>query len=287
LFFVIFIIPPAERRDAVTRKFRTLAIFAVFLLALCLSTSFRGAEAESRPAKSAADAWEALIDQSLDQLEKQQFEPARLSAGKALKLAEETFGAGHVETANTLAVLGHIYDMQGKYSQSVHLWRRALTIMEKNFGPAHPVVADFSRYLALTDWNTGKLDEAAALYQRALSILEKAQGQSSPELDLPLYALGSLQIERKKYAEAEALLERLLAIRRRVNGPESREAADALDALSAVYRAQNRIGEAEAARLEAEKIVKALATRPASAPGSRAGAGESASKAAQRRKGQK
>jgi CHAT domain-containing protein len=131
-------------------------------------------------------------------------------AQEALRIAEATFGAEHLNVATSLNNLAGLYLAQGKYAEAEPLHRRALAIREKVPGPEHPDGATALSYLARVYQDQGKYAEAEPLYRRALRILEKALGPEHPDMGTALQNLGLLKYGLDRPDEAEPPLERSL-----------------------------------------------------------------------------
>lgn len=83
--------------------------------------------------------------------------------------------------ASPLNGLGELYCEQGKYTESISLYKRALSIRERALEPYHPDLADTLHGLATLHETQGNLKEAVSLYQHALVIREHALGSQHPK----------------------------------------------------------------------------------------------------------
>ena len=114
--------------------------------------------------------------------EQGQYAEAEASVRHALVLEEHLLGPQHLDTAQTLYVLGGVYFKQGKYQEAEPLLQRALAIREEHLGTTHPDTATSLNSLGELFRVQGKYLEAEPLYVRALAIREKALGPEHPDV---------------------------------------------------------------------------------------------------------
>lgn len=112
--------------------------------------------------------------------EQGQYAEAEASVRHALMLEEHLLGPQHLDTAQTLNILGGVYFRLGKYQEAEPLFQRAVAIREEQLGPTHPNVALGLHNLALIYEKQSKYQEAEPLYQRALAICEEKLGDKHP-----------------------------------------------------------------------------------------------------------
>lgn len=197
------------------------------------------------PAWAQEARWKEL-DAQVDQLQKQgKYKEALPVAEEALRVAETTFGAEHLNTATALSWLGTICRFLGKYADAESLLKRSLAIREKTLGPDHPDVAESLNRLGDLYDAQGKYGEAEPLYERGLATREKALGPDHPDVATSLNSLANLYDDQGKYAEAEPLYKRSLTIWEKVLGPDHPNVAMSLNNLGMLYKDQGRYTEAE------------------------------------------
>ncbi|REG45543.1 tetratricopeptide repeat protein [Paraburkholderia sp. BL6669N2] len=123
---------------------------------------------------------ESDVPQFQDQIkilyEAGQFRDAISIAQKILTIVEHKFGPDRPETAESLSVLGNLYELSGLYPEAEPVFKRALAINEAILGPEHPATATSLNNLAALYVATGEYAKAKPLFERALAIDEKVLG---------------------------------------------------------------------------------------------------------------
>ncbi len=104
-------------------------------------------------------------------------------AEKSLKMAQDTYGEGHLNVAKSLNNLANLYLLQGKdrSEQAAELYRKTIAIEEKQLGKDHPDVADTLFNLALLYTLTEQYGQALPLLERSLTIKETKLGRDHPD----------------------------------------------------------------------------------------------------------
>ena len=104
--------------------------------------------------------WNELNKKTGTLYQQGQYSEAVKVAEKALKVAEDTFGANHPNVATSLNNLAELYRAQGRYADAEPLYKRALAIQEKALESNHPYVATSLNNLALLYKTQGRYAEA-------------------------------------------------------------------------------------------------------------------------------
>lgn len=167
---------------------------------------------------------------------------------QALRIHEQTEGAGGLSSARDWLCLGHTLVDERRFRQADAAFKRAVVLREKALGTEHPDVAE-----ALTARADGwaaskKFIDAERAYQRAAGILARGHGPDGPALLRAVNGLAHLYYERAVYDEADRLLAELLRSHTRVYGPDHPATRAARENAAVCLDAQDRFEEAEAMR---------------------------------------
>jgi tetratricopeptide (TPR) repeat protein len=122
---------------------------------------------------------------------------------RALAIREAALGAGHPDTAASLANLGLLLQEQGDLAAARPLFERALAIRETALGAGHPDTAASLANLGLLLQEQGDLPAARTLFERALAIRETALGAGHPDTAASLSNLAVLLQEQGDLAAAD------------------------------------------------------------------------------------
>ncbi len=161
----------------------------------------------------AAEATGRLINQTgMYFLGRAQYDEAKQSFERALRIDEAAFGSDHPEVAIDINNLGNALQALGKLDEARQCYERALRIDEAAFGSDHPKVAIRVNNLGGVLTDLGKLDEARQCYERALRIDEAALGSDHPNVARDANNLGSALQALGKLDEARQCYERAVRI---------------------------------------------------------------------------
>jgi tetratricopeptide (TPR) repeat protein len=150
-----------------------------------------------------------------------------------------------VELAVSLAWLGYLHKIQGRYAEAEPLYVQSLSIREQQLGVVDLDVATSLNVLATLYKDQGRYAEAEPLYVRSLSIREQQLGADHPDVASSLNNLALLYKAQGRYAEAEPLYVRSLSIREQQLGADHPDVASSLSNLGVLYYHQGRYAEAE------------------------------------------
>lgn len=189
--------------------------------------------------------WRALNSKADSLYEQGKYSEAVQATKEALEVAEKTFGRIHPATANSLNILGELYQMQGNYASAEPLFKQSLAIREKTLGYDHPNVAASLNNLALLYKTQGNFVVATSLYKRALSIYKKNYGSDHPYVATALNNLAGLYYSKGEYGKAEPLFKHALRIAEKEYGPNQPGVATGLNNLAVLYAAQGKYTDAE------------------------------------------
>lgn len=180
----------------------------------------------AQAAGPSSSAWQALLDQALQQHAAQDFTAAEASARAALRLAREGQGSTAPFVASSLNALAVIRQSQGHPAEAAGLLREALALSEATLG-AHPNTASLAFNLAQLIEQGEQAHDAVPLYERSLAIAQ---------------ALPDGEVARVLRERNQAALDRL-------------QGAARAEALTREARTLRDQGQAEAARAALAQVV--------------------------------
>jgi tetratricopeptide (TPR) repeat protein len=137
---------------------------------------------------------------------------ALLDHKKALEIAEQTVGPGHLLTSKLLVNLGAFLVKQDRIDEAQPMFERALAIKEAVLGPDDPSLAFPLENLAVVLRRRGKLDQAEPKYRRALALMEKVPDYAYA-VPSALSGLALVEMQRGRWDDAVPLLERATTMR--------------------------------------------------------------------------
>ncbi|UUZ53102.1 tetratricopeptide repeat protein [Massilia sp. H-1] len=120
-------------------------------------------------------------------------------------MCENTFGAQHKNTANSMHRLGRLYMFRGRYKEAEVELLRALPIFEKS-AVSGTSLAFLQSSLSELYRRMGRYEEAESWSRRALENADRFSGQNDAWVASYLVDLGAVLVQTGKLAEAERLL---------------------------------------------------------------------------------
>ena len=160
--------------------------------------------------------------------------------------SEKVLGVEHLDTINSVSLLGSALEFQGKYKEAEAMDRRALEGREKVLGEEHPDTLVSVGHLGLVLEIQDKYREAEAMDRRALVGSIKVLGVEHPHTLTNFGQLGSVLERQGKYEEAESMLWRDLQGSEKVLGVAHPDALTSANNLGLVLQSQGKYKEAEA-----------------------------------------
>ncbi len=131
-------------------------------------------------------------------------------AEDALPIAEQEYGRDHPGYADWLSRLAGVYQLLGRYSESILL--DAIRISKIHHTDRFLFYADLCVTLAKGYYKTGRYKEAEVFYLEALGIWAKQKTPRDSRYIDALYSLGVLYSQLGRYAQAEALTLKALKV---------------------------------------------------------------------------
>lgn len=173
------------------------------------------------------------------------YDRAQALLEEAFKLRQQTFGAEHLDVAESLHNLGGIAYLKGDNAKSEQLFGAALAMRRKLLGSEHLKVADSQDELGAAFVASGKLVEAEPLLRTALATRRKLLGEQHADVGESLTSVGRLTSEQGKFAEAADLYRQALTLRRQLFGTYHPLVALSLNNLAAMLEELEEFAEAE------------------------------------------
>jgi len=170
---------------------------------------------------------------------------AQPHAVRALELRRKELGERHADTARSMAQLGRLKWLQGKYGESETYFAKALEIERLVLGEEHPNTLTGIDNLASAVAYQGKWAEAEQLLRKAMALQTRVLGAENSRTLATLNNLAATCFREGKYAEAGELHKKALEIRQRVMGEEHPSTLVTLNNIGEVYLAEGRYDEAE------------------------------------------
>jgi tetratricopeptide (TPR) repeat protein len=176
---------------------------------------------------------------------------------QAASLAEQAFGANHVETAQSLSQLGMLSRQHGHHAEAQRCLRRAAEIHQSASGPESSAATEAIYNLAASLEQSGDFAGAASEFERVLKLKDRQVGGDREEATEVQVHLAGLYVKAGRIAPARELLMQAIGTLERKGGPRL---ARALEIFAEV---EERMGHAEEARQWRERAAE-IAGTPAS-----------------------
>jgi tetratricopeptide (TPR) repeat protein len=138
---------------------------------------------------------------------------------QAASLAEQAFGAKHVETAQSLSQLGMLSRQHGDHTEAQRCLRRALEIHQETSGPESNAATEALYNLAASLEQSGDLAGAVSEYERVLKLKDRQVGGDREEATDVQVHLAGLYVKAGRVAPARELLMQAIGTLERKGGP--------------------------------------------------------------------
>lgn len=239
----------------------------LLVTALCLASMslvFGNAQAYLKPSADGLDAikiqqddalnettaiaeqiWDKLTAEFIEHYEEGRYARAAATARSAYELAESTFGANHINTADSMLKLGIVAETLGDLKTAKNQMQSALTILETQLGPTHEDVAVVLTNLANVYFEENEPELSEQFHIRALTIRRQSFGEADSAVAQSLYNLAVLYDDLLEYEKAIENYERSIQIWNVTIGPSHPYVANALNNLANVYLAKGEMQVAE------------------------------------------
>jgi serine/threonine protein kinase/tetratricopeptide (TPR) repeat protein len=171
---------------------------------------------------------------------------------RALALATETLGAGHLNVVKLQINYGRGLEKRGQPGRARSVLEDALGSMSARDRDAHPSAAKIHSLLSDLDNHEGHLDRAAEHASASLAIYQRTQSPDHVRLAEAYMNLANVEQRRRNFTRALAIYEDALALRRRhlgndhyQNGVNEGGIAETLVELERYKEAMTHLVEAE------------------------------------------
>jgi len=189
--------------------------------------------------------WDKLTAEFIDHYEEGRYARAAATARSAYELAESTFGANHINTADSMLKLGIVAETLGDLKTAKNQMQSALTILETQLGPTHEDVAVVLTNLANVYFEENEPKLSEQFHLRALTIRRQSFGEADSAVAQSLYNLAVLYDDLLEYEKAIENYEKSIQIWNVTIGPSHPYVANALNNLANVYLAKGEMKVAE------------------------------------------
>jgi tetratricopeptide (TPR) repeat protein len=190
-----------------------------------------------------------LSDKGLSELYAHQYPQAEVDLTESLSNAENAAKTARLKVAETAALLGRAYRIQGKYSAAIEAYEKAVENSPSNGSYR------FSLAFARLDNNEPKAAEE--LGSQALALDKQRFGDKDPELVDTYFKAGSIYVNQDKYEQAYPLFSQALETAEKAEGPDNPLLINLLDNLAIVCSKLDKHAEQESLIKRAQQIQKA------------------------------
>jgi len=160
---------------------------------------------------------------------------------EALALAEQAYGARHLETGHLLTELGDAYRFLGVYHKAEECLHRALRIHETECGMEAPETLHDLHLFTGSCEASGNIEAASAQHERRLGLKLRVVGADLEEIARWQMTLSELYMRWGNTARARELVMEAIGSFRRERGPRL---AGAYEALASIEEARGQYPEA-------------------------------------------
>lgn len=159
---------------------------------------------------------------------------------RAVKLAEDAYGPGHLEVAAAQQELGEVLWRTGQYDEAKLMHRGALAIIETHHGREHPDYAVNTAKLGMAYFREGDYAEAEQLYAQSLEIYQRLELTRTSDYADVLSDLGGVKVRQNDLEAAAADFQEALEVWRETYGELHPNIATVLSNLGAVAAKQSQ-----------------------------------------------
>ncbi|KAL5387729.1 hypothetical protein DPSP01_003521 [Paraphaeosphaeria sporulosa] len=176
----------------------------------------------------------------------------RGSAGEAeimcvlsMEVRKGLFGEEHIETLDSIAMVGLVKKMKGRWKEAEKLEVRVMETRKRVLGDEHPSTLTSMANLASTFRNQGRWKEAEELEVRVMETRKRVLGDEHPDTLTSMANLASTFRNQGRWKEAEELEVRVMETSSRVLGDEHPDTLTSMANLASTFWNQGRWKEAE------------------------------------------
>ena len=164
---------------------------------------------------------------------------------KSMKARNKSFGLDHVKTLSSMAMVGLVYNLGGRWKEAKDLEVQVMETRKRVLGQEHPDTLTSMANLASTYRNQGRWKEAEDLEVQVMETSLRVLGQEHPDTLTSMANLASTYRNQGRWKEAEDLQKQELEICSRVLGEEHPSTLTSMANLALAFCNQGRWKEAE------------------------------------------
>ncbi|KAL9629015.1 MAG: hypothetical protein Q9164_007057, partial [Protoblastenia rupestris] len=163
----------------------------------------------------------------------------------AMNVWEKMYGKEHIDTLNSMEMLGLSYKSGGQWEKAEKLQVRVVEISKRVLGEEHLNTLKSISKLASIYSNQGRWTEAEELEVRLIETRKRVLGEEHVDTLTCMGILASIYLNHGRWTEAEDLEVRVMETMKKVLGEEHPNTLDSIANLALIYWNQKRWTEAE------------------------------------------
>lgn len=191
-----------------------------------------------------AEIWRGLSEEFTWLYQRGEYPQALAVAQRAHSLAVNLFGAGHINTADSLLKLGIVHQTMSHLNAARDYFEQSLQVLENGLSPDDPDIAVTLTNLGNIYFELGDQAASEQAHQRALDLRRHAFGSTSPEVAQSLYNLGVLYEHQRDYRRAADHYQNAIRLWSATLGGQHPYVGNALQNLTYAYLAQRQYDDA-------------------------------------------
>jgi hypothetical protein len=164
---------------------------------------------------------------------------------KSMKARKRLLGQDHVQTLDSMAMVGLVYSLGGRWTEAEDLEVQVIETRKRVLGQEHPSTLTSMANLASTYWNQGRWKEAEDLEVPVMETRKRVLGQEHLDTLTSMSNLASTYWKQGRWKEAEDLEVPVMETTKRVLGQEHPSTLTSMGNLASIYRNQGHWKEAE------------------------------------------
>ena len=153
---------------------------------------------------------------------------------KALKILQQHYNVGHIETAGTLESIGDVHRKLGNYAAAKQYFNKALKIKATHYGSNHPKTASTIENLGMVLSALGKYAAAKGFFEKALTVKTQHYGVGHIKTASTMQNLGNVLRILGEYGPAKLYYKNALEIEEKYYGDTHPHTAITMESLGIV-----------------------------------------------------
>jgi len=162
----------------------------------------------------------------------------------AMKSRRKLLGREDEDTLWSMAMVGMVYTMRGRWDEAEELEVQVMEIRKKKLGADHPSTLTSMANLASTFWNQGRWDAAEELDVQVMETSKKKLGADHPDTLTSMANLASTYRNQGRWDAAEELDVQVMEIRKKKLGADHPDTLASMNNLAFTWKEQKRVAEA-------------------------------------------